>query len=180
MASNWGSSSFRSPPVPRWGLAGQTNNFMAGQAPLALQRNLPNYQANIAQRGANTNSLLRGQVPGDVVQQIQQTGAERGVATGSPGSPNANAAWLRALGLTSLGLQQQGSQQLSQSIADTPQPELWNPMSLYQSQLASFDELQAAEAGAGVGGGGLWGPRDMTQYSNMMGAGGGVFKTTYQ
>lgn len=138
-------------PVPQYGLANQANQFMSQQARLPFTMNLPGYGTNTALRGQNTTSFLRGEVPADVVQQIQQRGAERGIATGIRGEgPNANASWLRALGLTSLGLQQQGSQQLSQSIQDTPVPELWNPMSLFVPQQSAFSELQAA------GGGNQW------------------------
>lgn len=135
--------------TPQFGLAGQTNSFMSGQAALPYRMNLPGYGANLQQATQNTGNLLRGQVPLDVLQQIQTAGAERGVATGSAGSPNANAAWLRALGLTSLGLQQQGQQNFSQQIADTPVPEIWNPMSLYVPQVLAQQELDAAIAGTG-------------------------------
>lgn len=125
------------------------NRFMSRQATLPYQMNLPGYQGLIGQRSSNIGGLLRGQVPTDVQQTIAQAGAERGVATGSPGSPNANAAWLRALGLTSLGLQQQGAQQLGAAIEQTPVPEIWNPIELYLSQLKSREELEAARYGEG-------------------------------
>ena len=140
-------------PYPNFGLAGQTNAFMSGQARLPYQFNLPRYGANLSQWSGNVSSLLGGQVPTDVSQLLQRQAAERGVATGSGGSPNANAAWLRALGLTSLGLQAQGAQQFTQQVAATPVPELWNPMSLYSSEL----ELEQARLGTrgGAGGGGI-------------------------
>jgi hypothetical protein len=46
-------------------------------------------------------------------------GAERGISVGS-GGPNANAAYLRALGLTTEGLKAQGAQQFAAQIAATP------------------------------------------------------------
>ena len=118
---------------------------MSGQANLALSRGLPQYGRLASQSSQNILGLLRGQVPEDVTQQIQQRGAERGVAMGSPGSPNANAAWLRALGLTSLGLQQQGEQNLTGAVARTPIPELWNPLSLYVPERTALNELQATQ-----------------------------------
>lgn len=135
------------PPSIQYGTGEFLNRFMSRQAQLPYQANLPGYQSLVGQRSSNIGGLLQGQVPTDVLQQIQQRGAERGVATGSPGSPNANAAWLRALGLTSLGLQQQGSQQLGQAIEQTPVPEIWNPIELYMSQLKSREELEAARIG---------------------------------
>ena len=86
-----------SPPQINYGMANQANTFMQQQARLPYQFNLPNYGGMLGQRSKNIGGLLKGEVPTDVLQQIQQSGAERGVATGMPGSPNANASWLRAL-----------------------------------------------------------------------------------
>jgi hypothetical protein len=134
-------------PALETGLASTVNQFMTGQAIAPYQANLPGYQQNITQRGTNVGSMLRGEVPMDVQRQMLQSGAERGIATGQPGAPNANAAWLRALGLTSLGLQQQGSQQLTQSIADTALPEIWNPMALYVPERTARLEESIAQGG---------------------------------
>lgn len=138
-----------SQPQPEYGLAAQGNRFMQQQAQMPFLQGLPGYAGMLRQRSGNTASLLQGQVPTDVLQQIQQRGMERGLSTGVRGdSPNANASWLRALGLTSLGLQQQGSQQLSQSIADVPVPALWNPLDLYLAERKAKQELDVA-SGAG-------------------------------
>jgi len=129
--------------TPNFGLANQVNQFMGQQVRAPYLANLPNYAGMVGQRSQNTTNLLRGEVPPDVLRQIQQRGAERGVSTGMTGGPNMNASWLQALGLTSLGLQQQGSKELTQSIADTPVPEPWNPISLY---LAQLEQEQASGA----------------------------------
>ena len=100
----------------------------------------------------NVGSMLAGQVPQDVVDQLQQRTNENAAGRGFTGGPATNASWLRALGLTSLGLQQQGSKELSQSIADTPVAEIWNPLSLYVPQLQQREELAAAQMGRGGGG----------------------------
>jgi hypothetical protein len=134
-------------PALETGLASTVNQFMTGQAALPYQTNLPGYQANIAQRGTNIGGLLRGEVPMDVQRQMIQGAGERGVSTGMAGSPNTNAAWLRALGLTSLGLQQAGSQQLGEAIAQTPVPEIWNPMALYVPERAARLEESIAQGG---------------------------------
>lgn len=78
------------------------------------------YQGGLNQEMTNIGSLLKGIIPSDVLSQLYQSGAERGIGIGSPGSPNANAAMLRALGLTSLGLQEQGLGDLSKVIAQVP------------------------------------------------------------
>lgn len=141
----------RSGVVPYANLAATTNRFMTDEARKPYEVNLPGYSDMVAKRSSNTGELLAGKVPGDVLNQIIQAGAERGILTGSPGGANANAAWLRALGLTSLGLQQQGSQNLSQSISDTPVSPLMNPASLYVPEDASNRELSAARSGMGRG-----------------------------
>jgi len=130
--------------------AGANNAFMAQQARAQYEANLPDYANLVAKRSANTGSLLAGQVPGDVTRQIQQAGAERGAATGS----YSNASWLQALGLTSLGLQQQGSQNLSAGIADTPVSPLSNPWTYEVPAYLGGLELNAAQAGIGAGRGG--------------------------
>ena len=150
--SPWGNAggvNFGQPPTPQFGLANQTNTFMQQQARLPYAFNLPNYGALIGQRSRNVGNMLAGQVPQDVIDQLQQRTNENAAGRGFTGGPATNASWLRALGLTSLGLQQQGSQQLSQSIQDTPVGEIWNPLALYVPQLQQREELAAAQMGRG-------------------------------
>ena len=119
-------------------------NAGIGQQP--YQANLPNYQALLGQASGNALSNLRGTLPADVVRNLQQAGAERGTSIGSPGSPNANAAYLRALGLTSLGLQQTGQQQFGQLVGLTPTGPQFNPASMLLDPAA----LQQAQAAANL------------------------------
>lgn len=118
--------------LPYGDLASNVNQFMSGQAAAPYLSNLPDYANLVNKRSQVAGQQLAGQVPDDVVNQIIQTASERGIMGGfGSGSQNMNAALLRVLGQTSTGIQQQGMQNLSQSIADTPVPELFNPMSLY-------------------------------------------------
>jgi hypothetical protein len=117
------------------------NTQIAQQAALPYQLNLPNYGAMTGQSSQNILSLLRGQVPQDVANQIAQMGAERGVATGSIGSPNSETALLRSLGLTSLGLQQQGESELTGAVGRTPTGQQFNPASF----LVSPEQSQEAQ-----------------------------------
>lgn len=126
------------------GLTGQLNQLTATQAALPYQLNLPNYSSMLSANTGNILSNLQGQIPGDVSAQLQQLGAERGIATGNPGSPNSNAALLRALGQTSLGLQTQGAQQFNQAIASTPTGAQFNPAQF----LVSPAEQQQAQYAA--------------------------------
>jgi hypothetical protein len=138
--------------VPYQDLASSTNAFMTGEAKAPFVSNLPDYENLVAQRSKNIGAELRGEVPQDVVNQILQQGAERGIMTGSPGSPNSNAAMLRALGLTSREMQQQGSANLSRSISDTPVPQLFYPQSLFVPQTLAAQSLAAAQSGLTRGG----------------------------
>lgn len=124
-----------------YGLTGSLNTQIAQQAALPYQLNLPNYGAMTGQSSGNILSQLQGQVPQDVSNQLQQMAAERGISTGSIGSPNANTALLRSLGLTSLGLQQQGEQNLTGAIQRTPTGQQFNP----QSFLVTPQQQQEAQ-----------------------------------
>lgn len=132
---------------------------------------LPNYAGDIKGVGANVASEIGGQLPASVIQQLQQQGAERGISTGSPGSPNANASYMQALGLNSLQLTNTGQQNLNTQTAALPgaaisqNPNFYVSPSLVQqgaSQNASmqtdananYAALQAAQAGLASGGGG--------------------------
>jgi hypothetical protein len=128
------------------GLTGQLNQFTAGQAALPYQLNLPNYSAMTGASSGNILSKLQGQIPADVAAQISQMAAERGVSTGSIGSPNANTALLRSLGLTSLDLQNQGEQQLTSAVGRTPTGYQFNPAQF----LVSPGEQQGAQYAANV------------------------------
>jgi hypothetical protein len=163
-------------------LAALTNLFNQQQQQQQLIRGLPNYSAMVNTSSGNILSNLRGQVPQDVLRQLETTAAERGIGTGTAGSPSGNAALLHALGLTSLDLQGRGEQELTGAIARTPQAPLLNPAQFFvspeQQQQASAAAslygsapnpyaaaqaaMQAARAGAGggyrgLGGGGFGG-----------------------
>lgn len=90
------------------------------QAGQSVYNQLPNYNADLSQIGSNITSETAGQIPADVAAQLAQQGAERGTAIGSPGSPNANAALMRSLGLTSLNLTQQGQQNFQNILPSLP------------------------------------------------------------
>ena len=84
---------------------------------------------------------LQGQVPNDVVGQLIQRAAERGVAGGFTG-PNVNASYLKDLGLTSLGIQNNAFNQALQ---------LGNlKYGIFGPQLVSAESQQAAQQAANV------------------------------
>ncbi len=69
---------------------------------------MPNLSGLTSQAGNVIGSEMSGQVPTDVMQQIQNAGATWGMQTGMPGSGLANDFSLENLGLTSLQEQQAG------------------------------------------------------------------------
>lgn len=83
----------------------------------------------------------RGEVPEDVINELLQAAAERGIMTGSPGGPGANAAYLRSLGLTSLGLQTESGREIESGISRAP---LFDPSSMFVTP-AQQQEAQLAQ-----------------------------------
>ena len=77
---------------------------------------------------------LAGQVPADVMALLRQQGAEQNVGTGR----DSNAAYLRALGLTSIGQEQAGQAGLTAATARNPLANLFDP---------TTQTLTAAQAG---------------------------------
>lgn len=77
-------------------------------------------------------SQLGGEVPQDVQQQLLRSGAARALASGTAGSTFSRNATLRDLGLTSLGIQQQGFTNLM-SLAPQVTPQAFNVSSMFFS-----------------------------------------------
>ena len=102
------------------GLGAGANTFQQGQLLGQYNFAVPNYSALTQSASTLTGQELGGNVPQDVISQLLQGAAERGITGGMPASANSNAAYLRALGLTSLGEQQQGMGNLHQLTADAP------------------------------------------------------------
>ena len=119
---------------------------------------VPGGQAVENQLTKNTAALAQGQLPQDVINQIQQQAAERGVSTG-------NDSYLHSLGLTSLQAQQMAQQNLSAADARNPGAPIFDPTSQLltpyqagnlqnqQNQLA-LEWYRAMHPGYSGGGGG--------------------------
>ena len=113
------------------GVASNLNAFNQSQLLGQYNMAIPNYSALTATASGNTQQQLNGQVPTDVINQLLTSSAERGISGGSPGSANSNAAYLRALGLTSIGQQQTGMSNLHQLTADAPIAKQYDPSSMF-------------------------------------------------
>ena len=81
---------------------------------------LPGYSSSVSNVGGNINAETGGQLPADVVRQIQQSAAERGIATGTSGSAANNASYLRDIGLNSLQLTNMGESNLNAELPNLP------------------------------------------------------------
>lgn len=169
----WGATSSRSGAgaygaVPQ--LPSYTKDIQTSVGPdvyAQLTKNLPGYQSMVGASSGNIQNNLAGRVSSDVIAQLQQGGAERGIATGTEGSGANNAAYLRALGLTSMQLQQLGESQLTAAVGRTPiqQTQTGNQFSDLAAQQAIYNaapnptmaagaSIAAARAGMGAGFGG--------------------------
>lgn len=111
--------------------ASNLNPFNEQQLLSQYNMAIPNYAALTSTASGNAQSELGGQVPQDVINLLTQQSAERGITTGMPSSPNSNAAYLRALGLTSIGQEQTGMSNLHQLTTDAPHAPLFNPASMF-------------------------------------------------
>jgi hypothetical protein len=127
-------------------LAALTNLFNQQQQQNQLIRGLPNYSAMVNTSSGNILNELEGKVPTDVVRMLEQTAAERGISTGTAGSPSGNAALLRAMGLTSLDLTQRGESNLTGAISRTPTVPLLNPATFFVNP----EQQQQAESAAAL------------------------------
>lgn len=121
------------------------------------------------QSSANISSALSGQVDPSTLNLLGQQSAERGVSTGSPLGASNNAAYLKALGLTSLDRMNTGQNWLSQAEARNPAAPIYSAgnqvLTAEQQQQAilareemanrlRIAQMQAASRGGSGGGSG--------------------------
>lgn len=136
-------------------------------AGLNVYSQLPGYGNDMSNIGANIASETAGQVPDDVITQLKEQGAEGAISTGAA----SNASYLRALGLTSLGLEQTGLSNLEGILPTLPgagisQSALFEPTTGQQLEAQQQNSLWASapdpaaaarlnlqSAGAGIGAG---------------------------
>lgn len=128
-----------------------TDSIAAQGAQLPYLQNLPNYSAMLGSASSNATSELQGQVPQDVINQLQQGAAEGNVSGGfGANSPAEQSGYMKALGLTSLGLENQGMSQFSQLYGMTPTGAQFNPSSMFvtpsQEQAAQMAANKEAAA----------------------------------
>lgn len=120
------------------------SNYGENQLTANYNAAIPNYSALATQSSANIGSELKGELPDDVVRQIINQAAERGIATGTSNSPNAGASLLSHFLGTSLDMTNLGERNLSGAVARSPiaQPfdisrMLVNPEQAQEAQMMS-------------------------------------------
>lgn len=141
------------------GLSDKVNTIYRGAQNEANLARIPNAIGLEAQSSKMIEDELLGKIPADVMALLGSQAGERSVSGGMVGAPNAGAAYLRALGLTSLDQQQRGQQNLSAAYARNPaapimqlENQLITP--LQQAQLDLDRERLAIERSRLGGGGG--------------------------
>jgi len=107
-------------------LEAQRNAFARAQLLESLGIQVPGYQEAQAQRTQNALALLRGELPPDVLAQVQRQSAARSLAGGYAGSQAARNLTARDIGRTSLALQQAGGQQFASILGTTPLAQMAN------------------------------------------------------
>ncbi len=105
--------------------AGKLATLSQDQINKMMEMAIPGFANLRGQVSSNISSLLRGEIPGDVGQAVKQQGAARSLTGGYGGTGAANNLVARDLGLTSLGLTQQGQSSAESWIRNMEQ--LYSP-----------------------------------------------------
>jgi hypothetical protein len=108
------------PSAPAPAITAGANTGAAIGAQQSVYNQLPGYAGSLTNIGANIGSETAGELPDVVKRQLAQAAAERGIATGSPGSDNSNASYLQSVGLESLDLTGLGQQQFQSILPSLP------------------------------------------------------------
>lgn len=110
----------------------------------------PSLMANVAKNGVNIASFLKGDIPQDVVQQIQRNSAQAALTGGFSGTGMARNMTARDLGLNSLQLMQQGAgmmqQQTATDVAMTPGRQQLSQLMMTPQQLLARDDQDKTAA----------------------------------
>jgi len=112
-------------------LEAQRNAFNRAQLLESLGIQVPGYQEGQTQRTQNALALLRGELPPDVLAQVQRRAATKAVGGGYAGdrqmiSQAGRNLEARDIATTSIGLQQAGNQQFANILGTTPLAPLAN------------------------------------------------------
>ena len=124
-------------PAPVSTLPAATTGAIAAGNQVNLQ--LPGYGASLSNIGGNIQSETAGTLPPDVIRQMQQQAAERGVATGTSGGPNNDATYLAAVLRSSLDLTNLGQTNLLRQLPALPGSQISQNPEFSPSSAAATD-----------------------------------------
>lgn len=150
-------------------LEAQRNAFARAQLLESLGIQVPGYQEAQAKRSENALALLRGELPPDVLAQVQRQSAAKSLAGGYAGSQAAGNLTARDIGRTSLALQQAGGQQFANILGTTPLAPVVN----YEFTPADIARLRESERISRMNA--LAGVASMPSASGVVGQGLGSF-----
>lgn len=117
-------------------LASQVNSFNSSQLHSLWSKAIPGYDAMVTAGGADIASELQGQLPADVLNQIQTSTNAAATAGGYGGSGMGRNLTSRDLGLTSLNLTQQGlssAEKWMSTVGAQATPSLFSPTTMFLS-----------------------------------------------
>lgn len=121
-------------------LANQITNSMQANRIGQITNLYPQFNANTAQSGANISNWAQGRISDSTTNALSQAAAERGAMGGfGPVSPNSNAAFMRLIGQTSEGLQQQAISGQNALLSGLPTTTPTNPSSFMVSPDAQYN-----------------------------------------
>lgn len=118
--------------------------FNRAQLLESLGIQVPGYQEAQTKRAENALALLRGELPPDVLAQVQRKAAVQAVQGGYAGSAAGRNLVARDIGRTSLDLANLGGQQFANILGTTPLA----PLATYEFTPQQIASLRAGERGA--------------------------------
>ena len=135
----------QTPKLKEW--AADINTFNQQQMEQMLKNAIPGYEGMKSQASDVLNSWLKGEIPKDVQDQVQNSAAARALGGGYGGSGKMGNLLARDLGLTSLGITQQGlnsAEKWIQGIAAISNPGLFNFSSMFLTPTQLY-QINSAE-----------------------------------
>ncbi len=137
-----GESSINAPRARE--MEAERNAFNRAQLLESLGIQVPGYQEAQAKRAENALALLRGELPPDVLAQVQRKAAGQAVQGGYAGSAAGRNLVARDIGRTSLDLANLGGQQFANILGTTPLA----PLANYEFTPQQIAALRGGERGA--------------------------------
>jgi hypothetical protein len=124
-------------------LASQTNTFNMQELQSILTSIIPGYKDLTAGVSKDIGSMVSGQIPGDVSAAVQDSAAAKSLTGGFGGTGLSGNLTARDLGLTSLGIMNQGissAESWMSTVNSIASPQMFNMTSMFVSPQQQFDD----------------------------------------